>query len=56
MADKLCPPTKAGGVKDGIITGAEHKNFSTPNTAYGRYFGSGKDSSDAINPETIMGK
>lgn len=56
MAEKLIPPTKSVGQKDGIKMGSERKTLTTPNPTFGRYFGSGKPASGVKGSGSIFGK
>jgi hypothetical protein len=54
MADKVCPPVKAGNVPNGIGMPESHSTLSTPNPTFGKYFGAGTPGSNAVNSEKIM--
>lgn len=56
MADKVCPPTKASGVSNGIKMGSSYPVLTTPDPKFGNYFGAGTPGSEAVNSQKIMGK
>ena len=56
MADKIQPTSKPVGKANGMPMGSSHSTITTPDAAYGRYFGSDKSGSQAVNSESIMGK
>lgn len=56
MSDKITPPMKAIGKRDGLTMGSDHMTITTPDPTYGRYFGADVVGAQAVNSTPIMGK
>lgn len=60
MAEKLTPPYKKVPKPDGLAKPSSYSTLTTPEPAFGRYFGSGKEGKDVVGGvkgvTSIMGK
>lgn len=56
MADRISPPNKPVGRKDGIKTGSSHSTLTTPNPTFGNYHGSGKSGSEVKGDGSLFNK
>lgn len=58
MAESLTPAVKEVPFNKGkgLPMGSAFSTISTPDPAFGRYFGSQKEAKDAVGSQNIMGK